>query len=195
MNKNLKKYLKFLYLVCLLFFIFIVFLSFVYKKQKNYKISKNDSLVVEFENSNEFYIKNLLPVSDNLGRNFDNSDSEVGIKGYTQFSIVNTVDYDIKYEIFLSKKETKKKQIKDNYIKVYLTDSSNNPLSGFENNRVPSYNELDYIADKPSSKLVYKGRIDKHSTKKFIMRSWLSDSYAIDKNEEEFIFFVNVRTK
>ena len=90
---------------------------------------------------------------------------------------------------------TEQDEIRSNYIKLYLTDDKNNPLEGFENNKIKSYADLYALNDKPGSRLVYRGNLVSGSSKKFILRSWVSDSYVLSKNEEVFNYDIDVRIK
>ena len=65
-------------------------------------------------------------------------------------------------------------------------------LKGFEKNLIPSFYDLKVLVDKPDSKLLYKGQIDKNSEKKYILRIWVSDTYMFSNKLEKISFKVNV---
>ena len=85
--------------------------------------------------------------------------------------------------------------IKENFIKVYLTNNKDEPFSNYDLNSVPVFSDLPYISDKPDSKLVYSGRIKGKSYEKFKFRMWLSDLYSINNITEDFKCLVGVKMK
>ena len=99
----------------------------------------------------------------------------------------------IEYEIYLVKNKVKEKEISEKFIKMYLTDHNNIPLDGFEKNLIPVFSNLVILNDKANGKLLYRGKINANSKLKFKLRIWVSDSYAISKENEQFSFSINVR--
>ena len=96
------------------------------------------------------------------------------------------------YDIYLIKKNNEK-EIKENYIKFYLTDEADNPLEGYKQNSVPTYNDLLSLVNLPAARSLYSGSLKGRETQKVILRSWLSDSYAVSNEERSFSFDVNAR--
>ena len=167
---------------------------FYLKNKESKKNVDNNSISVRFETSDIIEIKNILPVSDSLGKSFTGEGTEEGVQGFVEFSVTNVLDESVNYEVYLTKQESSN-EIKDNYVKFYLTDFSDNPVSGYEGNLIPTYYSLAYMSDKPSSKLLYTGKLDAKSSNEFRLRIWLSDNYAISNFEESFKVDVDVRVK
>ncbi len=178
--------------VILVLFLFSFLFAFFYNqnKEKNKK-----PLLVKFNPFEVIYFTNKLPLSDTLGKEMDSKNINSNIQGYTNVLIKNSNDFSVEYDIYLTKNDIKYNQIKENYVKLYLTDSKDNPCNGYEKNKVPSYSDLLYLSDRPNSKLLYHGFLDKNSSKSFKIRSWLSDSYVIADYIEAFSAEINVRIK
>ena len=151
-------------------------------------------LVVYFKNTNEIYIENTLPVSDELGKKFDGSNTEKGIQGYKEFSIKNNYSKDLNYELYLMENSECEKKIDSNYIVFYLTDENNKPLTGFENNKLPTFASLSVLNDKALGRVLYSGFIKSSSKQKYKLRVWVSDLYTLKKYKECFSVDVYVRS-
>ena len=166
---------------------FILF--YIYAK----KYHNEKPVRIVYELDDYITIKNKLPLSDAIGKQYDGSLVEEGTESYIEFSIVNEDDDLALYEIFLTRNHITPREIKENYIKLYLTDEDDQPVIGFDKNRLPVFSDLPYLIDKPSSKLLYTDIIEGHSTKKYRLRAWLSDSYSISSLPETFQFEVDVK--
>ena len=160
---------------------------------KMQNIVRDDALFVRFDTSDIISISNKLPISDDLGKNITGINENV--HGYVEFSVKNITYDTVNYEVYLTPQIFSGKKIKDNYIKFYLTDQNNVPLSGFDKNLIPSYYDFFSLVDNASSKLLYSGSLDEQSEKNFKLRVWLSDTYAISDYVEKFSVDVNVRVK
>ena len=57
------------------------------------------------------------------------------------------------------------------------------------------YNDLPSLSNAPGLRLVSSGTLEKKESKKLILRSWLSDSYAISTEDNEFTFDIVVKAK
>lgn len=178
-------------IVCL----FVVFMGFGFLFDK-YKSSENKTynLGVKFSDNRNVYLENTLPVTDKIGKELDGVSSSKSIQGFKEFSIENNYDKKIDYQIYLKVKNSCENMIDEEYIKLYLTDNSNNPLSGFENNKLPTYSSISSLNDKPDSKLLYTGSINKNSISKFRLRVWVSDLYSINRDKECFSFDIYVKS-
>lgn len=184
-NKYKSQFIIALIIVAILF---ILSIYIVFKlKDKNIE---EVTLTTNISPSNSVIIYNDLPISDALGKNVKESSNNAG---YVIIDIKNENDEDAKYQIYITKINPSDNHIKDNYIKYYLADENNNPLDGFNNNLIPSYNSFLYLNDKPSSKLLYKDRIKANSSKKIILRVWVSDSYPISDEKKDYSFKIGVR--
>ena len=180
------------FVIFILFFILGSLLAIVSFKSEY--ILKND-LVVEYMDDNLIEINNSLPVNDTLGKSFQGDETKKGIQGYLELSIHNNSSRKQKYEIYLTKVNSEKKLIRDEYIKFYLTDENNNPYTGFDKNHIPVFKDFLYLNDKPDSKLLYRGVIAGKSFEVMKLHVWLSDSYVINSEEEIFNVLVGVREK
>lgn len=178
-------------IVCL--FVAFIGLGFLFNR---YKSSENKvyNLGVKFLDNRNVYLENTLPVTDKIGRELDGVNSSTGIHGFKEFSIENNYDKKVDYQIYLKVKNSCESMIDEDFIKLYLTDTNNNPLSGFENNKLPSYSSISSLNDKPGSKLLYTGSINKNSISKFRLRVWVSDLYSINRDKECFSFDIYVRS-
>ncbi len=178
-------------IVCL-FSVFMGF-GFLFNKYKNTE-NKTYNLGVKFSDNRNVYLENTLPVTDKIGKELDGVSSTKSIQGFKEFSIENNYDKKINYQIYLKVKNSCENMIDEDFIKLYLTDTGNNPLSGFENNKLPTYSSISSLNDKPDSKLLYTGSINKNSISKFRLRVWVSDLYSVNRDKECFSFDIYVRS-
>lgn len=185
MKNNKKQILCALIAVFVLFVFSFVIVNLFTGSTSDKKIS------ARFKSDKVIKLTNKLPITDELGRSIDEN---TDIKSYIEFSILNPNDRDVDFEIYLTKENTAH-DIVDNYIKFYLTDDNDNAVKGFEKNKLPSYKDLVVLNDKPGSKLLYKGTISKNDKNNYRLRVWVSDSYALSDDLEEFIAKVDVRMK
>ena len=74
MVKKDRKQLVLALIVVLVLFVLSFAFIFIYKLNEN-KNNRNYVLDVYFKNTNEIYIENTLPVSDELGKKFDGSNT------------------------------------------------------------------------------------------------------------------------
>lgn len=176
-------------------FIFCIFCGvFYYFKMNNSSHGDLKSLSVKFNSSELVEIKNILPVSDKLGKKFNGRGTEEGIQGYVDFSIKNVGDVKSKFEIYITKKNNDDVSINGNYVKFYLTNGDDFALDGYSSNIIPTYDKLSFLNDKSGSKLLFRDVIKSKEKRDFKLRVWLSDSYAISKKKENFVFEIGVRT-
>lgn len=179
-----KKQIISAFLIVLVLIILSVFIIFFLKPK-----SVNNNLSINISSS-EIMINNKLPISDVLGKNIKESDEK---QVYITISIKNKDIDDTTYQIYLTRNYLDEPQLKEKYVKLYLTDSKDKPLSGFEKNLIPTYKTLKSLNDKPSSKLLYEGNISGKETQKLRLRVWIDDSYALSDITESFDFDVDVR--
>lgn len=191
MIKANKKQLYLAIIIIIILFSFsFFFLLGSFRKEESHN---ENELKIEFLNDGALYLNNTLPVSDKIGKSYDGYGVADGVQGYNEFSIENNSEIENEYEIYLVKNKVKEKEISEKFIKMYLTDHNNIPLDGFEKNLIPVFSNLVILNDKANGKLLYKGKINANSKLKFKLRIWVSDSYAISKENEQFSFSINVR--
>lgn len=179
-------------IVFILFLLLFLISSFVFKNKDS------SNLKTHFYTSNLLSIKDLLPVSDTLGKSFTGHGTVDGVQGYLEFSILNNSNHTTSYEIYLTEHESSNQEFKKicgNYVKFYLTNDIDVPLKGFDKNDLPTYNDLGVLKKMPSGKLLYRGEIKGNATEKYRLRVWLSDSYSISSLEKDKQFVVDVKIR
>ena len=188
MRLNKKYTFIFIIFVCTFSILFIFFL----KEKKNIKNGTNDYLEIKFESNDILKINNKLPLSDVLGKSIKYEDSLNGNVGFLEFSIINKSAKTRKYNITINKRNVDSKMISDNYIKIYLTDINDNPLKGFSDNKITTYNELSYSKNNVENVVLYSDFAEKLSKNDYRLRVWVSDSYGLSKLEESIILDIGI---
>lgn len=157
----------------------------------NHRSNINEVDVVLYADSENITIDDSLPINDQFGKTI--SDDINGGYKTVDFDIVNVSSKAETYQIYITKNNLNTNEINNDYVKFYLTDDKSNPVGVFEQNKVPSYNNLSYIKDKASSKLLYTGKIDKYQKKKFNIKVWVTDNY-VSSMGNYFSFDIGVRS-
>ena len=188
MDKHKKNYIFIFSIGIIILFVLSVFLVLGIRRLMTGAIHENDVYL----NSSDYIIniEDRLSVSDEFGKSItdDNNHSF----GYIEFEIENNVNYDRNFQIYITEKE-KEKEINPSYIKFYLTDENDNPCDTYNLSKIPSYVDLNYIDDKPSSKLLLTDSVEKMGTKKYKLRVWIIDSYTVENTDNTFSFEISVR--
>ena len=134
-------------------------------------------------NNNTINVVSSKPMNDSLGKDINDKDK------YYEFSVSNDFDKEINYEILL---EPIINTLDGKYIKFYLTDENNKPLSGFDK-EVPVFSQFS-DSELDGNKVLYKDTLKAKSDSKFILRVWISDSYNVSKESDlSFSFKVDVK--
>ena len=133
-------------------------------------------------NNNTINIINAKPMSDTEGMKITDKDL------YYEFSVLNDFDKSINYEILL---EPIVNEIDGEYIKFYLTDKDNKPVSNYSNN-VLSLMELE-DSKLDGNKVLYKDVLKPKTNKKFALRIWVSDKYQESTDNLSLSFKVDVK--
>ncbi len=133
-------------------------------------------------NNNTINIINAKPMSDTEGMKITDEDL------YYEFSVSNDFDKSINYEILL---EPIVNDIDGEYIKFYLTDKDNKPVSNYSDN-VLSLMELE-DSKLDGNKVLYKDVLKSKTNKKFTLRIWLSDKYQESTDNLSLSFKVDVK--
>ena len=179
-------------LIIIVFILFVMFLFFLRNQFLPKRGSNQSDVKIVYELDDFITVKNILPISDSIGKSYDGSVVQEGTQSLIDFSIVNSNSDLVVYDIYLTKNQISPREIKDNYVKVFLTDDRDPPLKGFDSNIIPVFSDLPYMSHKPSSKLLYSGVIEGNTTQYFRLRAWLSDSYSLSGLLETFQFDVGV---
>ncbi len=191
-RKDRKQLVLALIVVLVMFVLSFAFTS-LYKTAQDNK-NKKYVLDTSFKTSKNVYLENTLPISNELGKQYDGSNIEDKIHGYNEFTIENNYSKNITYEVYLKENNKCEKVIDKSYVIFYLTNSKDEPLYGFKENKLPSFTSLPVLSDKPNAKLLYSGTIKNQSKEKFKLRVWVSDLYSINKDKECFSFDIYVRS-
>ena len=153
-----------------------------------FKLDKKTSSYISFnyanENINSIYeIDNPKKYSDFIGKRFvrDYYDFEIEIPKNKKDS--NSIDYDILLKDMGN-------DINSQFIKVYLTNQSNEAFQGFDKT-IPVYSAFLNDVD---GKVIYSGKINSADSNKFRLRIWISDSYN-DKFNSQFAYQIKVKIK
>lgn len=148
---------------------------FVYRADSKETLIDAGKIKIAFANGNNYLnVENFYPISDYTGKI---------LPYYSDFNIdAITNNIDIKYEIQIVPNDDN--TIDTKYIKVYLTDQDDNPLTN-----VSYYNNLTDASLNEGAKMVYTDYIRKTESKDFRLRVWIDKSYST-KTIENFGFTI-----
>jgi len=186
----LKKHIKKIILI-FLFIILVFFAFFLYQKYTD----NSNALQVKYINSNAIVLKNILPITDEIGKNIKIDSAKPGTAGYVEFLIANNSKKSLDYEIYLTPQVEDGNKVDDKYIKLYLNNKDGESLKGFETNILPTFSELNVLSDLPASRLLYSGTLKGFQKEKLFFRTWIADNYGKSDESEIFKFDLNVRAK
>lgn len=186
MQKNVKFSLIGIFLVII--FILFGYLFFIQSKGYN-RVNANIEVISEQEN--KISLVDKYPMSDSVGKKIVYSKDNENVQGYYQFDVKNNSNFDTNFEIYISD-AAYENNIHTNFIKVYLTDSNNRPISGFEGQAVPTFYNLKVSSIKPIGRRVYYGYLKAKETQNFILRVWVGDAYKVDVDTKNFSLDVHV---
>ena len=175
--------------ITIVLFVLFLMVGFLYYQNNYNKTPKNKNLQVIYNTNKDILLTNKLPLSDELGKNID---EVTDVKSYVDFIIENKTDDNLEYDIYITKNYVKY-GISDNYVKFYLTNEKENPIIGYDKNIIPTFRDLGYLLNKPSSKLIYRDYIKANSSNHYKLRLWVSDNYAISDKLEYFKASIDVR--
>lgn len=194
MNVKDKKQVMLALIVIVFLFVFFMLLGYFYTSNRN-SLKRAYVLEKNYVETNNVYLNSSFPVSDALGKVYkgDADDAKQVLK---EFTYKNEYSTDINYQVYLKKnsKCSGKNEIGNEFVNLYLTDSNDNALNGFTNNKLPTYSSLSVIDDLPDSKLLYSGIIKSNSSMKFKLRAWVSDLYSLGNDNKCISFDIYVRS-
>lgn len=194
MNVKDKKQVMLALIVIIFLFVFFMLLGYFYTSNRN-SLKRAYVLEENYVETNNVYLNSSFPVSDALGKVYkgDADDAKQVLK---EFTYKNEYSTDINYQVYLKKnsKCSGKNEIGNEFVNLYLTDSNDNALNGFTNNKLPTYSSLSVIDDLPDSKLLYSGIIKSNSSMKFKLRAWVSDLYSLGSDNKCISFDIYVRS-
>ena len=142
--KKKNKSILFISLTIIMFFFVISGLVVSLKLGEQDQSVNKDKLEVVFNSSQNVELKNILPMSDELGKKLNNQSVEKSGYGYLNITVKNRSNKKLDYNIYIIKNADTDSKINDKFIKFYLTDKSNNPVGNYGKNVVPTYLDLLY---------------------------------------------------
>ena len=193
--KKKNKSILFISLTIIMFFFVISGLVVSLKLGEQDQSVNKDKLEVVFNSSQNVELKNILPMSDELGKKLNNQSVEKSGYGYLNITVKNRSNKKLEYNIYIIKNADTDSKINDKFIKFYLTDKSNNPVGNYGKNVVPTYLDLLSMSSLPAGRIIYSDTLEENQEKSFILRSWVSDFYNMVEEEESFDFDVFVKSK
>lgn len=155
---------------------------------------KQKYIDVNFDGNDVITIDNTLPMTDEVGKVIDVDKISNANVGYLDFEIKSLVDKKVKYEIYLTNIDNED-AIQDKFIKVYLTDQKENNLLDFEKSSVVTYYDLKLADSDLSGKRIYYDTLDANQIRKFRLRMWVADTYALNPNLKKFSVKLNVKVR
>lgn len=133
-------------------------------------------------------LTNAYPVTDIVGKT---------TKAYFDFSVSGSIKgkATINYEIYLTPGINN--TLSGDYVKVYLTNNNDEPISGFDSEVIPVYNDLSISSSDETGKRLYLGTLTSENTndreEHYRLRIWIANDYAEANAGKEFSVKVNVR--
>lgn len=135
--------------------------------------------------TNVIDIKNAMPMTDANGKMLTGGSNTFDFTVSAKFAGISSIGY----EIYATPIE---KTIDTNYVKVYLTDQNDNPITGFDST-IPTYETLTDSSE-VGSKTIYKSELTKsEEVKKYRLRVWISSDYDYPTESKKLSFKVNVK--
>jgi len=190
--KNVRYIIYLLVIIIVLFACSVGFVLLLKDSKANEVPPVQDDDVSFIAEKDVIDIKSIISVSDDFGRNLDEENN--GAFGYLKFDVKNNTGYDRGFQIYITKNDLdEKEEINAGYITFYLTNLSDIPMSGYTENKLPSYYDLKVISDKADSKSLYSGIIKGNETLHYVLRVWIADNYVVLNNEKKFSFEIGAR--
>lgn len=135
--------------------------------------------------TNVIAIDNAIPMSDDNGKKLTGNKNTFDFTVSAKFAGANSINY----EIYATPIE---KTLDPNFVKIYLTDQNDIPVSGFDG-VVPTYEELSDSSE-AGVKSIYKSNLTTSAKiEKFRLRVWIKSDYNYSEESKKFSFKVNVK--
>lgn len=138
-------------------------------------------------NTNVIAIDNALPISDESGKKLTGNTNMFDFTISAKYAGLPSIGYEIYTEPLIQGLDGK-------YIKVYLTNQNDIPLSGYDVT-VPTYDNLDNSSIGEGKKLYDGSLTESGKIEKFRLRIWVSSEYNMPEESRNFSFKVNVKGK
>lgn len=156
-----------------------IFLSKLNSHEKINNVTANYLTFTYKESENDhIQLKSSMPLSD--------SKAKENIKNCFEFKVDNMSNKESKYQIVLQQNYS---SINGDYIKIYLMDSKNKPLEGFDN-KVPVWSDFENTG---KTAIIYTDKLDKKESKTFKLMVWISEDYVVTDKQQDFSFKVAIK--
>ncbi len=157
---------------------------------------RSGSIKFEYnEVTNGISITDAMPMSDSEGKAIENSSNANVTQGFFDFTVTATLgdSSHVNYEISATDVSPSSEKLDPQYVKVYLTDATNDmPVEGYTKD-VPVYSNLERATGKPTNKRLYNDTFRGSGTRKYRLRLWVADNYPVlERGNETFSMKVNV---
>ena len=183
----------------LIFFTLISLIIYGYYYLFIYLKDEKGYIDVNYINGNSISISNSLPISDELGIKLNNSDLNSGLYGYSEIEVVCHMKsfLPFNYEILGENVNNDEDNNIEKFIKIYLTNVDNDHyLTGYNNVIVPVYDDLRDKNNSDNIKILYSGTCRHNKdVHRYRIRMWLSDSYIVNTNSNNFNINISVKKK
>lgn len=195
MKSSYKKSTLYIFIFLVLFAI-CTFISclFLYFHERDL-MNRNATIVFAFsDNSSKLLLDSSMPITDVVGRQLNFTPNQIK-HGYSEFSISSSMEQmdSINYEIY-AKSIGVAAELPTDYVKIYLTDAdTDQPLSGYEGDVVPTYHDLKVSSFDPAGKKIYGGILKNGESENFRLRLWLADTYPITSEIRSFGILLYVK--
>ncbi|NLA33715.1 MAG: hypothetical protein GX861_02480 [Tenericutes bacterium] len=178
--------------VVLLLLVGIFGITFAFfKYAKSGKISNTlttGSIIFNYNDASPtINLNNAFPINDIVGK----TSSE-----YFDFNISGSIQGKavINYEIYITPGVDN--NLSEEFIKVYLTNSNNQPILGFDD-KIPLYSELPISTSDNSGKRLYLGSFSSEDNielnQTYRLRIWIDKNYEENNSNKQFSLNINVR--
>ena len=171
--------------------IFCVIVATLYYIFNNFNfINKKSTSKIELisDGCDEITVNDNFPMTDEVGRTFT-SNKESRVQAFCKFEVKSNES--TKYSLYLSDLDYDN-SIHSNFIKVYLTDELENPVQGFDTISVPTFYNLRSSSFNPTDRVLFEGKLKSEESKKYILRVWVGDAYAVGTNVNTFSMKLHV---
>ena len=175
-KKGLLKKSNIIFSILLIMLILLSFnlISYLYSKESN-----NMNYVVLDESNNSVSITNILPLTDESGRQIDSSKNDMVV--YKEVVLSNKNNKTSKYRLLLDVDSNS--NIDPKFIKILVSDKDDNVLKKYDYTEVLTLNKLD---NKNNSYILLSSKLKKGESTSYIIRLWVSTFYTINKENENF---------
>ena len=143
----------------------------------SFSYTESDTNVIE--------IHNAVPMADENGKKLNGNKNMFDFTVSAKYTGVSSIGYEIYATPITQTLDSK-------YIKVYLTDQNDQPITGFDS-VVPTYDQLE-DASAENSKTIYKSSLtESGKSDDYRLRIWVSSDYNMPEVSRSFSFKVNVK--